>query len=223
MVNRQLHLVRHGEVFNPDRVLYGRLPAYRLSELGQQMAALAADDLAGRDRVISRLIASPLQRTQESAAPIAAALGLPITLDERVIEPRNAFEGKRMRGADSALKNPRNWRYLINPFRPSWGEPYRSIASRMRAAMTDAMVHADTDGIEGDIVVVSHQLPIWMVHRDVSNQRLFHDPRSRRCALSSITTLELIDPARPQLGFVEVGYVDPAEPLSANALDVGAV
>lgn len=212
--------MRHGEVFNPDRVLYGRLPNYGLSELGHQMAELAADDLVARDRVISTLIASPLQRTQESAAPIAAALNLPVSLDERVIEPRNAFEGKRLRGADSALKNPANWRYLINPFQPSWGEPYRSIASRMRAAMTDAMAAAITDGTEGDIVVVSHQLPIWMVHRDVHHARLFHDPRSRRCALSSITTLELVDPARPELGFVEVGY---AEPLSANALDVGAV
>jgi broad specificity phosphatase PhoE len=218
VVTRQLHLVRHGEVFNPDRVLYGRLPGYRLSELGHQMAALAADDLAGRDRVMARLIASPLQRTQESAAPIAAALNLPVALDERVMEPRNAFEGKPMRGADSALKNPANWRYLINPFQPSWGEPYRSIASRMRAAMTDAMESA-----EGDVVVVSHQLPIWMVHRDVHRERLFHDPRSRRCALSSITTLELVDPARPERGFVEVGYVDPAESLSAGALDVGAV
>lgn len=215
--------MRHGEVFNPDRVLYGRLPNYGLSELGHQMAALAADDLAARDRVISRLIASPLQRTQESAAPIATALNLPVSLDERVMEPRNAFEGKRMHGADSALKNPANWRYLINPFRPSWGEPYRSIADRMRAAMTDAMVEAVTNGAEGDIVVVSHQLPIWMVHRDVNNEGLFHDPRSRRCALSSITTLELVDPTRPELGFVEVGYVDPAEPLSAGALDVGAV
>ena len=223
MVNRQLHLVRHGEVFNPDRVLYGRLPAFGLSDLGHQMAALAAQDLASRDRVISRLIASPLQRTQESAAPVAAALNLPVSLDARVMEPRNAFEGKRMRGADSALKNPANWRYLINPFRPSWGEPYRSIASRMRAAMTDAMVHAMTDGIEGDIVVVSHQLPIWMVHRSVNNKPLFHDPRSRRCALSSITTLELVDQARPERGFVEVGYTDPARPLSANAIDVGAV
>jgi broad specificity phosphatase PhoE len=223
VVNRQLHLVRHGEVFNPDRVLYGRLPNFGLSELGHRMAALAAEDLAGRGRPIGRLIASPLQRTQESAAPIAAALSLPVSLEERVMEPRNAFEGKRMRGADSALKNPANWRYLINPFQPSWGEPYRSIASRMRSAMTDAMVSADTEASEGDIVIVSHQLPIWMVHRDVSRERLFHDPRSRRCALSSITTLELVDPAKPELGFVEVGYVDPAEPLSAHALDVGAV
>jgi broad specificity phosphatase PhoE len=215
--------VRHGEVHNPDRVLYGRLPNFGLSELGHHMAALAADDLASRDRVISRLIASPLQRTKESAAPIAAILNLPVSLDTRVMEPRNAFEGKRMRGTDSALRNPANWRYLINPFRPSWGEPYRSIAARMRAAMTDAMVHAMTDGIDGDIVLVSHQLPIWMVHRSVNKQRLFHDPRSRRCALSSITTLELVDQQRPELGFMEVGYADPAKALSKNALDVGAV
>jgi broad specificity phosphatase PhoE len=219
MVASQLHLVRHGEVFNPDRVLYGRLPSFGLSELGHEMAASAATELASRGRTVSRLIASPLQRTQESAAPVARELGLPIDLDERVIEPANAFEGKRMRGADSALKDPANWRYLVNPLRPSWGEAYRSIASRMRAAMTDAALSVDG----GDVVIVSHQLPIWMVHRDVAKKPLFHDPRARRCALSSITTLELIDPARPELGFVEVGYADPAAPLSAHALDVGAV
>ena len=219
MVATQLHLVRHGEVFNPNRVLYGRLPEYGLSESGHQMAALAAADLAGRGRAYSRLIASPLQRTQESAAPVATALALPIDIDERVIEPTNAFEGKRMRGAESALKDPGNWKYLANPFRPSWGEPYQSIASRMREAMIDAA----TSVPGGDVVIVSHQLPIWMVHRDVNGKNLFHDPRTRRCTLSSITTLELIDPMKPELGFVEVGYVEPAAELTATALDVGAV
>jgi broad specificity phosphatase PhoE len=219
MVATQLHLVRHGEVYNPNRVLYGRLPEYGLSDAGHQMAALAAADLAARQRTYSKLIASPLQRTQESAAPVATALGLPVILDERVIEPTNAFEGKRMRGSQSALKDPGNWKYLVNPFKPSWGEPYQSIASRMREAMIDAAVSVP----EGDVVIVSHQLPIWMVHRDVSGKKLFHDPRSRRCTLSSITTLELIDPQRPELGFVEVGYVEPAAELTATALDVGAV
>ena len=219
MVATQLHLVRHGEVFNPNRVLYGRLPEYGLSDAGHQMAALAAEDLAGRGRAYSRLIASPLQRTQESAAPVSKALALPIDIDERVIEPTNAFEGMRMRGSESALKDPGNWKYLINPFRPSWGEPYQSIAARMREAMIDAA----TSVPGGDVVIVSHQLPIWMVHRDVNGKNLFHDPRSRRCTLSSITTLELIDPMKPELGFVEVGYVEPAAELTATALDVGAV
>lgn len=219
MVATQFHLVRHGEVFNPTRVLYGRLPEFGLSESGHQMAALAAAELAGRGRSFSRLIASPLLRTQESAAPVAKALKLPVNLDEQVIEPTNAFEGKRMRGAESALKDPGNWKYLLNPFKPSWGEPYRSIADRMREAMTEAA----TSGPDGDVVIVSHQLPIWMVHRDVNGKNLFHDPRARRCALSSITTLELIDPLKPELGFVEVGYVEPAAELTAHAVDVGAV
>ncbi|MEY4996924.1 MAG: hypothetical protein RLY59_328 [Actinomycetota bacterium] len=219
MVATQLHLVRHGEVYNPNRVLYGRLPEYGLSDAGHQMAALAAADLASRGRTFRQLIASPLQRTQESAAPVSKALNLPVKLDERVIEPTNAFEGKRMRGPESALKDPAYWKYLINPFKPSWGEPYQSIASRMREAMTDAAVSVP----DGDVVIVSHQLPIWMVHRDVSGKKLFHDPRSRRCTLSSITTLELIDPLKPELGFVEVGYVEPAAELTATALDVGAV
>lgn len=219
MVASQLHLVRHGEVFNPDRVLYGRLPNFRLTELGVKMASAAANEIASRGRTISRLIASPLQRTQESAAPLSSALDLPVTLDERVIEPANAFEGQRMRGRQGALAKPANWKYLVNPFQPSWGEPYRSIADRMKAAMTDAAISVD----EGDVVIVSHQLPIWMVHRDVTNKNLFHDPRARRCALSSITTLELIDPAHPEQGFVEVGYADPAAPLHAQSIDVGAV
>src|SRR5699024_3531401 len=40
-----VHLMRHGEVHNPDSILYGRLPGYNLSELGHQMAQMVADDL----------------------------------------------------------------------------------------------------------------------------------------------------------------------------------
>ena len=164
MAANQIHLVRHGEVFNPDRVLYGRIPGYGLSDRGHEMAKMAADDLAARARPVARLIASPLQRAQESAAPIAALLGHHIDTEERIIEPSNHFEGKRMRGENSALKNPANWPYLLNPFRPSWGEAYRSIADRMLAAMTEAALDVES----GDVVMVSHQLPIWMVHRAVA-------------------------------------------------------
>jgi broad specificity phosphatase PhoE len=49
-----VHLLRHGEVYNPTKILYGRLPGFRLSELGVQMAQAAADSLAGPDRPPSR-------------------------------------------------------------------------------------------------------------------------------------------------------------------------
>jgi broad specificity phosphatase PhoE len=210
----QVHLVRHGEVLNPERVLYGRLPGFGLSDLGLSMAEAAAADLVARGRPVSRIIASPLQRTRESAAPIKAALGLPVDIEPRLIEPANFFEGKRLRGPEGALHDPRNWRALVNPLRPSWGEPFRSIAERMLAAIDDAYRSVD----DGDVVLVSHQLPIWMVHRAVCGERLAHDPRKRRCDLSSITTLSW------QGGVpVEVGYSNPAVQLQAGATDVGAV
>jgi broad specificity phosphatase PhoE len=211
VVASQIHLVRHGEVHNPLRVLYGRLSGYRLSELGEKMAATAADDLANRGREITRLVASPLQRAQESAAPFGERFGLPIETDERIIEPTNHFEGTVMR---LALRNPANWVALRNPRKPSWGEPYVSIVARMLDAVRDAWETTPS----GDVVLVSHQLPIWMVHSALGNGQLPHDPRERRCALSSITTFEHRDGV-----FVEVGYADPAAALAAGATDVGAV
>jgi broad specificity phosphatase PhoE len=214
VVAERIHLVRHGEVYNPDGVLYGRLPNFGLSELGHRMAKAAADDLLSRKRHISALYASPLQRTQESAQPISQAFELSIQIEERIIEPTNKFEGKSFQARNSALRNPKVWPWLRNPFVPSWGEPYLSISARMYAAIEDAWQNTD----DGDAVLVSHQLPIVMVHRALAGEKLYHDPRKRRCALSSITTLE-----RHGERFVEVGYANPAARLQALATDVGAV
>jgi len=204
-----VHLVRHGEVENPTRVLYGRLPGFGLSALGHRMAELAAASLEGRP--IASLTASPLQRTRESAAPWAARFGLEAQLDERLIEPANRFEGTNVR---RGLKDPRNWPYLVGPWRPTWGEAFTSIRARMMAAVADA--HAGIDG--GEAVLVTHQLPIWMVARTVARRPLAHDPRARRCSLSSITTLALRDGA-----FVEVDYQEPAAELLTQSIDLGAV
>ncbi|GAB3039453.1 histidine phosphatase family protein [Parafrigoribacterium mesophilum] len=213
MVASQVHLVRHGEVHNPDGILYGRLAGYHLSELGNRMAAASAQWMKGR-RPITRLIASPLQRAQESAQPWAAAFGLPIETDERLIEPTNRFEGKKFEFGPQVLTNPASWPWVLNPFRPSWGEAYASIAQRMLAAIADAFSGTS----DGDVVLVSHQLPICMVQRTIGGRHLFHDPRNRRCSLSSITTL-----VRDGDGFAELGYQDPAADLAADALDRGAV
>ena len=173
------------------------------------MAAAAAAHLRGLDRPVSALYASPLQRTRESAEPLTAAFGLTPIIDERVIEPTNVFEGKQMR---RAVMNPANWRYLRDPSIPSWGEPYLEIVQRMDAAMRDAW--GQEDG--GDVVIVSHQLPIWVTHLAVAGEPLRHDPRKRRCALSSVTSFE-----RHGDEWVEVGYTEPA--ATAGSVDVGAV
>jgi broad specificity phosphatase PhoE len=179
-----VHLVRHGEVANPDGILYGRIPGFRLSPDGELMAKAAADYLAGRD--VTLLRSSPLERAQQTAEPIAAQLGLPVETDERLIEPWNHFEGLNVGVGDGSLRAPRHWIYLRNPFRPSWGEPYVEVSARVLAAATDAARAARGH----EAVCVSHQLPIWVTRRSVEGKRLWHDPRRRQCSLGSVTSLE---------------------------------
>ena len=112
------------------------------------------------------------------------------------------------------LADPRHWHLLRNPRTPSWGEPFTSIATRMLAAMTETCERTDS----GEVVMVSHQLPIWMVHRAVVGEPLAHDPRKRRCALSSITSFAWQGGA-----FTEIGYQEPGAELLENATDLGAV
>jgi broad specificity phosphatase PhoE len=178
-----VHMVRHGEVDNPAGILYGRIPGYHLSEAGRVMAKAAADFLGGRDVTVLR--SSPLERALETAEPIAAEFGLEIQVDDRLIEPWNYFEGMRFAVGDGALRKPRHWIHLRNPFRPSWGEPYRQVAARVLGAATDAAQAAAGH----EAVLVSHQLPIWVAREAAGGRRLWHDPRRRQCALGSVTSL----------------------------------
>ncbi len=181
-----VHLVRHGEVHNPEGVLYGRMDGYHLSDLGRQMAQRVADTLADRD-VVS-VVASPLERAQETAAPIAAARGLAVGTDDRVIESGNVFQGKRFGMGDGVLKKPSAWKYLWNPWKPSWGEPYKEVVARMMAA-----VHDVRDAARGhEAVLVSHQLPIWITRLHIEKRSFVHDPRRRQCTLCSLTSLTFV-------------------------------
>jgi broad specificity phosphatase PhoE len=177
-----LHLVRHGEVYNPGGVLYGRLPDFHLSEDGRLMAKAAAGFLAGRDVVLLR--SSPLDRTLETTAPLAAQFGLEVVTDRRLIEPTNVFEGTTVGVGSGALRNPVNWRHLWDPFRPSWGEAYRDIAARMLSVMSEVAQAAEGH----EAVCVSHQLPIWIARRAAEGRPLWHHPAHRQCALASVTT-----------------------------------
>lgn len=216
MTETRLHLVRHGEVHNPRRVLYGRLPDFHLSKAGRRMAQAAADHVASLDRPVAALYSSPLERAQESAEPFAQRFDLVPEIDIRVIEPTNVFEGTQMR---RSLLNPLKWWHLRQPSLPSWGEPYTSIAERMLGAMNeawDAATGSATGSAGGDVVMVSHQAPIWITHLRVAGLPLRHDPRTRRCALSSVTSFERVGDV-----WREVAYVAPA--AVDGAVDVGAV
>jgi broad specificity phosphatase PhoE len=194
-----VHMLRHGEVHNPTGVLYGRLPGYHLSELGRRQALTVAEFLADRD--ITYVVSSPLQRAQETAGPIVDSHQLALATDDRLIEPTNAFEGERVSVGAGALSSPRHWKHLVNPFLPSWGEPYLDIARRMLAAAFRARTAAEGH----EAVCVSHQLPIWTLRRFLEGKRLWHDPRKRECSLASLTSLEF-EAER----LVRISYIEPA-------------
>lgn len=205
----KVHLLRHGEVHNPDKVLYGRLPGFHLSDLGRQMAQQVADVVAGRD--ITHLVSSPMERAVETATPIAETLGLTINIDERLIESTNVFEGKNVGVGDGVLSQPQYWRHLWNPFRPSWGEAYVEVAARMTEAVGDA-----ADAARGhEALLVSHQLPIWIARLHAERRRLWHDPRRRQCALASLTTFVFRSDSALEL--IGVEYTEPARDLLGGA------
>ncbi|MDI1461851.1 histidine phosphatase family protein [Catellatospora sp. KI3] len=201
-----VHLLRHGEVHNPTKILYGRLPGFQLSDLGRQMAKAAASALAEHD--VMYVVSSPLERAIETAQPMAEQFNLPIATDPDLIESSNYFEGMRVGAGDGALRDPRHWRVLHNPFRPSWGEAYRDIAVRMTRAL-----HAARDAARGhEAVCVSHQLPIWTLRTALEGRRLWHDPRRRQCGLASLTSFVFEDDRLAQ-----ITYAEPAAHLGPGA------
>lgn len=197
-----VHLLRHGEVHNPEGVLYGRRDGFLLSDLGRQMAEKVAATI--KDRDIVRVVSSPLERAQETAAPLALARGLEITLDDRIIESTNKFQGLTFGKGRNALKNPATWRHLYNPFKPSWGEPYKEIAARMLSAIHDARIAATGH----EAVLVSHQLPIWTTRLQVEKRSFLHDPRKRQCTLCSLTSFHFVGDQ-----ITQVSYSEPAGDL----------
>lgn len=199
-----VHVLRHGEVHNPTKILYGRIPGFRLSTLGVQMAEVAAKSLDGLD--ITYVVSSPLERAQQTAEPFAKLFDVPINTDDRLIEPSNYFEGKRVSVGDGALRDPRHWWALRDPLTPSWGEPYLHIARRMTAALLTARKHAEGH----QAVCVSHQLPIWILRSFLSGKRLWHDPRRRQCGLASLTSFHFHGER-----IVDVSYAEPAASLVA--------
>jgi broad specificity phosphatase PhoE len=109
---------------------------------------------------------------------------------------------------DGALRNPRHWKMLYNPFLPSWGEPYAEIAARMLGAAATAR-----DAARGhEALCVSHQLPVWIARLAAQGRRLWHDPRKRQCSLASVTSLHYDGDA-----LVGVSYAEPAADLLPGA------
>lgn len=147
-------LVRHGEAENPDGIRYGRLPGFSLSARGRAQAAAAAALLEPLGPRVRRVVASPLDRTRETAAIVAARLAAAVTVDERLIEATSRFDGLPRRRIARLRHLPAVW----NPLEPSWAEPFHVVATRSREAILAAEAEVRGDAV----VLVGHQSPLWL-------------------------------------------------------------
>jgi broad specificity phosphatase PhoE len=197
-----IHLVRHGHVENPGKVLYGRLPGFVLSATGTAQAATLGRWFS--DAPLAAVIASPLERAQITAAAIAGPHGLEVRSEERLIEASNVFEGVAGNLVWYLVRHP--WRaWALRDLRtPSWGERNVDLVERVHAAVAD--IRAEFDGRE--TVLVSHQAPIWVARLAFEQRPLHHSPTRRRCETASVTTLVFEDDH-----LLEVGYHEPAGAL----------
>jgi broad specificity phosphatase PhoE len=179
-----IHLVRHGRVENPKGIIYGRLPGYHLSELGLDQARASAARLAERD--VGAIWASPLERAQETAAVIAASVGLEVVTDDRLTESANTLEGAT-RTVLGLLRNPLRWWHFRNPLKPSWGESFSDVRARMLAAVNGAVSAAGGR----EVVIVSHQTPVLVARFTLGGRRVPPWVGLVPCETGSITTVTL--------------------------------
>lgn len=210
-----IHFVRHGEVHNPDHILYERLPGFHLSDRGRRMAEATARYLAAspQTNTAAAVYSSPLDRTRETAQVILTALNetraarneesLELVTDQRIIEAGNNFRGTRIGHGEGALWRNGNWKLVTNLWKPSWGESYRQIAARVSAfAQEKVGEHAGQQ-----IIVVSHESPIWSYRHLLETGHPEHNMLLRHTALASVTSITYDS----QTGNVmSITYVDPA-------------
>ncbi len=143
-------LVRHGQTeINASGQFQGRIDR-PLSELGTRQAAALATALADCGAV--RVWSSPLRRAVETATPIAAALGLSVEIDARLVElDYGAWEGRPL--AEVSADEWAQWRADAD-FAPPGGESLRAVRARIDAWLRDMLI------ADGPVVAVSHMSPI---------------------------------------------------------------
>jgi broad specificity phosphatase PhoE len=163
------HLVRHGEVHNPERIYYGRLPGYQLSATGRQQAIAAGQYL--KDRPLVVLYASPMERAQETAQLIVQQreIPLPIITEERLIEVHSPYDG-----VSHDILEPINFDHYTGTQAPY--EQPGDIRRRVRAFIADMRrTHAGQEIAavsHGDVVVAMFMFAMQQEEHDIGRGRL---------------------------------------------------
>jgi broad specificity phosphatase PhoE len=192
-----IHLVRHAEVENPRNVWYGRLEGFVLSARGRRQADALGERFEKHE--LAAIYSSPLERAMETAQAIAKPHDLEVQVDQDIIESETRLQGKY--GDLRLFRNPLNFRYFVNPYRPSWGESYRSISDRMERALRRLL----DEHVGQEVVAVSHMTPISIARLRAENRG--RPPWRGRIlvARASITTLEFNDDRYVKTTYEDVG------------------
>ena len=151
-----LHLVRHGQVDNPQKIVYGRQRGWRLSERGRREAEAVARHLGGKP--IARVYTSPLERAVQTATVIAGTCGGDVEPRDDLVEALLCSPWEGMAWRDVKRTRSREWaRYLFRPLEVcEVPEDLRALAARMEAALRAiAAAHP-----EQQVVAVSHGDPL---------------------------------------------------------------
>lgn len=162
MKTTKLYLVRHGEVFNPHQIVYGRLPGFGLSETGKKQAEALGTFL--QTKPITAVYASPLVRAQETASYVAKHFPhVSLVTDERLMEIRSVVDGK-----PNSIMFARKWNFYTPDLTREGGEKLSEIWQRMQAFLFDITVKHTGE----EVVAVSHGDPIMIVRAKGNNKRL---------------------------------------------------
>jgi probable phosphomutase (TIGR03848 family) len=149
-------LVRHGTTPTTGKMLPGRAPGLHLADKGRAQAQAVADRIGAMEKKPTALYASPLERTKETAAPIAAALGLRVRTARGLIE---ADVGEWTEQSLAKLSKTKEWATVQrwpSGFRFPGGESFADMSTRSMEAVLD-LVHEHPGET---IVAVSHADPI---------------------------------------------------------------
>jgi broad specificity phosphatase PhoE len=153
-----IYLVRHGEVNNPDGIIYGRLSNFGLTQNGKNQSEKTAEFLA--DKHIDAIYSSPLKRTKQTAEILQKKLDIPeIYYSDQILEVRTSYEG----GKFSKLDKLQSEVYL-KPLDPS-DETLEQIAQRMMI-----FLHGVINKNEGKhVVIVTHGDPIMALKAKIKH------------------------------------------------------
>lgn len=155
-----IYLIRHGDVYNPDNILYGRIPGYGLSEKGQEDLKRTGEFL--KDKKIAAIYASPMLRARQSAEIVKRAINVPLTIADDLMETRTDYQGRPFSDFDEIQSE-----IYLKPLSET-DETVEQIANRMYAFFEQVKEKHENNAV----AIISHGDPIMALRSKIEGRKL---------------------------------------------------